>query len=243
MEWMEIVNKGRFQIWTSVLSWIKVRPLSPEDLPNISSELSRNPPTRQRDLLMNLWAETFFVLRYLSVEFPLTSGKPDRWAEPGLLMTTHRVQNVMQTPQTGSVRLEWGRVGSIFKTIFKRTIMKRPRETLPVLRGTSEMMESETASANNHMGIALPVWLAVRETGSERSYGRRGARVVECLAAQRGPNMRSFSWGLLFVSHLSNHIWEIFTTYSGRHLDGDVNSGGHTIFTRGKLCLPKQILC
>lgn len=105
------------------------------------------------------------------------------------------------------------------------------------------MTESETASANNHMGIALPVWFAVRESGSARSCRRRGAPVVECVATQRGPDMRSFSWGLLFVSHLSNHIWEIFKTYLGRHLDGDVNSGGHTIFTKGKQCLPQQILC
>lgn len=32
--------------------------------------------------------------------------------------------------------------------------------------------------------------------------------------------MRSFSGGLLFVSYLSNHIGEIFKTYSDRYLDG-----------------------
>lgn len=33
--------------------------------------------------------------------------------------------------------------------------------------------------------------------------------------------MKSFSGGLLFGSHLSNHIWEIFKTYSDRLRDGD----------------------
>lgn len=33
--------------------------------------------------------------------------------------------------------------------------------------------------------------------------------------------MKSFSGGLLFVSHLSNRIWEIFQTYSDRHRDSD----------------------
>lgn len=75
----------------------------------------------------------------------------------------------------------WSEEGFIWMAVYlkkiKLSIIKRSRKILPVLRGTCEMTESETASANNHMGIALPVWLAVRENGSKRSCGRRGVCV------------------------------------------------------------------
>lgn len=52
------------------------------------------------------------------------------------------------------------------------------RKPLRALREDSEMMESETTSANNHIGIALPVWLAVYERGSEGSWrGEAGSAV------------------------------------------------------------------
>lgn len=70
---------------------------------------------------------------------------------------------------------------------------------------------------------------------------RERARVFACVSAQRGAHMRSSSWGLLFVSYLSNHIWEIFKTYSDRHLVGDGelwrshNIQGETMFTMPKI--------
>lgn len=56
----------------------------------------------------------------------------------------------------------------------KREQRKPPR----ALRKEFEMMESETTSANNHIGIALPVWFAVRERKSEGSWrGEAGSAV------------------------------------------------------------------
>lgn len=56
----------------------------------------------------------------------------------------------------------------------KRAKKKHLRE----LREDSEMMESETASENNHIGIAPPEWLAVRERGSERSWREEAGSTV-----------------------------------------------------------------
>lgn len=82
----------------------------------------------------------------------------------------------------------------------------------------SGMTEKETTSAKHRMGIAYLVWLGVCEIGSEGECVRERVRVFACVSAQRGVYMRSFSCGLLFASYLSNHIKEIFWTYSDGHL-------------------------
>lgn len=56
--------------------------------------------------------------------------------------------------------------------------IREQRKPLRTLRQESEMMESETTSANNHIGIALPVWLAVCERGSEGSWREEAGSVV-----------------------------------------------------------------
>lgn len=51
-----------------------------------------------------------------------------------------------------------------------------------------------------------------------RQCVREWVRVSHVYPHSKGAHMRSFSWRLLFVFHLSNHIWVILETYSDRHL-------------------------
>lgn len=55
---------------------------------------------------------------------------------------------------------------------------REQRKPLCALREESEMMESETTSANNHIGIALPVRLAVGERESEGSWREEAGSAV-----------------------------------------------------------------